>query len=101
MTLKASLYEPGNWAGPVGVHMGNLIPVAEMKIVQKAPKIPVEPRSDLSATLQVMRKYKMFRHGQFRYPSWSVHMGKISSSVTEISVAKTDISVTGPARLLI
>ena len=27
--------------------------------------------------------------------------GKISSSVTEISVAKTEISVTGPARLLI
>ena len=39
-----------------------------------------------------------------RYPGWSVHMGKIrkiSSSVTEISVAKTEISVTGPARLLI
>ena len=39
-----------------------------------------------------------------RYPGWSVHMGKIwkiSSSVTEISVTKTEISVTGPARLLI
>ena len=39
-----------------------------------------------------------------RYPGWSVHMGKIrkiSSSVTEISVAETEISVTGPARLLI
>ena len=32
--------------------------------------------------------------GQSRYPGWSVHMGKISSSVTKISV-------TGPARLLI
>ena len=28
----------------------------------------------------------MFRPGQSRYPGWSVHMGKISSSVTEISV---------------
>ena len=37
------------------VHMGNLIPVTEMKNVQKAPKIPVEPRSHLSATLQAMR----------------------------------------------
>ena len=37
------------------VHMGNLTPVTEMKNVQKAPKIPVEPRSDLSVTLQAMR----------------------------------------------
>ena len=36
----------------------------------------------------------MFRHWQSRYPGWSVHMGKIPSSVSEISV-------TGPARLLI
>ena len=28
------------------VCMGNLIPVTEMKNVQKVPKIPVEPRSD-------------------------------------------------------
>ena len=28
------------------VHMGNLTPVTEMKNVQKAPKIPVDPRSD-------------------------------------------------------
>ena len=31
-----------------------------MKNVQKAPKIPVEPRSDLSATLQAMRSWKRF-----------------------------------------
>ena len=37
------------------VHMANFIPVTEMKNVQKAPKIPVELRSDLSATLQAMR----------------------------------------------
>ena len=30
--------------------VGNLIPVTEMKNVQKAPKIPVEPRSVLSVT---------------------------------------------------
>ena len=36
------------------VHMANLIPVTEMKNAQKATKIPVEPRSDLSATLQAM-----------------------------------------------
>ena len=35
--------------------MENLIPATEMKNVQKATKIPVEPRSDLSATLQAMR----------------------------------------------
>ena len=59
--FRASSYETGNRAGPVGgrilssVHMGNLIPVTEIKNVQKASKIPVEPRSDLSATLQAMR----------------------------------------------
>ena len=31
-----------------------------MKNVQKATKIPVEPRSDLSATLQAMRSWKCF-----------------------------------------
>ena len=36
------------------VHMGNLILVTEIKDVQRAPKIPVEPRPDLSATLQAM-----------------------------------------------
>ena len=46
--------------------------------------------SDLSSHAQL----KMFRHGQSRYPGWSVHMGEISISVTEISV-------NGPARLLI
>ena len=68
-----------------------------MKNAQKASKIPVEPRSDLSATLQAMRmQLKMFRHRQSRYPGWSVHMGKISSSVII-----TEISVAGQASLLI
>ena len=31
-----------------------------MKNVQKATKIPVEPRSDLSAALQAMRSWKYF-----------------------------------------
>ena len=37
------------------VHMENLISVTETKNVQKATKIPLESRSDLSATLQAMR----------------------------------------------
>ena len=42
---------------------------------------------------------KRFRPG---YPGWSVYMhGRIFIPVTEISVAKTVISVTGPARLFI
>ena len=42
----------------------------------------------------------MFCHGESRYPVWCVHMGKISSSVTEISVAKTEIySVGNPGQL--
>ena len=60
--------------------------------------------TDLSAILQATGSHaqlKLFRLGQSRYPGWSVHMGKFSISVTEISVAKTEISVTGPARLLI
>ena len=84
------------------VHKGNLIPVTEMKNVHKAPKIPVEPRSDLSATLQAMRSWKCFvtdspgiRAGVF---IWEIFF----SSVTDIWFAKTKISVTGrPARLLI
>ena len=63
-----------------------------MKNVQKAPKIRTRGTafrlvSDLTSHAQL----KMFRPGQSRYPGWSVHMGKISSSVTEISL-------TGPAR---
>ena len=34
--------------------------VTQMKNVQKAPKIPVESRSDLSATLQSMCSWKWF-----------------------------------------
>ena len=62
------------------VHMGNLIPVTEMKNVQKAPKILVEPRSDLLATLQAMRSWKCFAR-TVPVSGWSVHMGKISRSV--------------------
>ena len=36
------------------VHRGNLIPVTKMKNVEKAPKIPMEPRSDLLGTLLAM-----------------------------------------------
>ena len=64
---------------------------------EKCPKGPQNTRgtafrlvNDLISHAQL----KMFRPGQSRYPGWSVHMRKISSSVTEISV-------TGPARLLI
>ena len=53
--------------------------------------------SDLTGHAQL----RLFRLGRSRYPGWSVHMGKITSLVTGISVAKTEISVTGPARLLI
>ena len=61
---------PGNRAGQVGgtnfvlcSDMGNLIPVTEMKNAQQARKIPVEPRSDLSATIQAMRGLKCFVTG--------------------------------------
>ena len=37
------------------IHMGNLTPATEMKNVQKAPQNTRGLRSDLSATLQVMR----------------------------------------------
>ena len=80
------------------VHMRNLIPVTEMKNVLKAQNTRgPDLKSDLTSHAQL----KLFRLGQSRYPGWNVHMGKISSSVTEISVAKTEISVTGPACLLI
>ena len=36
--------------------------------------------SDLTSHGQL----KMFHHGQSQYAGWSVHMGKISSLVTEI-----------------
>ena len=99
--LRASSYEPDNWAGPVGGT--NFVSCSYGKFNpsysdQKCPKGPPNTRgSDLTSHSQL----KMFFHGQSRYPSWSVHMGKNSSSVTEISVAKTEISITGPARLLI
>ena len=71
---------------------------------EKCPKGPQNTHgtvfrlvSDLTSHAQL----NMFCPRQSRYPGWSVLMGKISSSVTEISVAKTEISVTGPARLLI
>ena len=70
---------------------------------EKCPNGPQNTRgtvfrlvSDLTSHSQL----KLFRPGQSRYPGWSVHMRKNSSSVTEISVAKTEISVTRPARLL-
>ena len=53
--------------------------------------------SDLTSHAQL----KMFRPGQSRYPGWSVYMGNISCLVTKVSVAKTEISVTGPVRFLI
>ena len=53
--VRAFSYEPGRRDRILSsVHMENLIPVTEMKNVQKATKIPVELRSDLSATLQAM-----------------------------------------------
>ena len=55
-SIRAFSYEPG-WRDQFGlsVRMVNLIPISEMGNVQKALKIPVEPRSDISATLQAMR----------------------------------------------
>ena len=58
--------------------MGNLIPVTEMKNVQKATKIPMEPRSDLLASLQAIRKCFVadspgIRAGVFiweKFPAW-------------------------------
>ena len=46
-----------------------------------------------------MRNFSKVRELRFQ-PGYCSY-GKISSLVTEISVAKTDISVSGPARLLI
>ena len=69
--------------------MGNLIPVTEMWNVQKAPKIPVEPRSDLTATLQGMRSWKCFVTDSPGIRAKVFIWEKISNSVT------------GPARLLI
>ena len=55
--LRASSYEPGQQDKfcLLFMNMGNLNPVTEMKNVQKDPKIPVELRFDLSATLKAMR----------------------------------------------
>ena len=98
--LRASSYEPGKRSDPVGgtnfvfCSYGKLNPGYRD---EKCPKGPQNTRgtafrlvSDLTSHAQL----KMFRHGQSLYPGWSVHMEKISSSVTEISV-------TGPDRLLI
>ena len=52
----------------------------------------------ISAMLQ-KRSYLLSKKSRPGYPDWSVHMGKFSSLVTEVSVAKTEISVM--ARLLI
>ena len=104
--FRASSYEPGNRDGPVGgtnfvfCSYGKLNPGYRD---EKCPKGPQNTRgiafrllSDLTSHAQL----KMFRHGLSRYPGWSVHTRKIPSSVTEISVAKTEILVTAPASLL-
>ena len=70
-------------------------------------KCPKDPRNThgtafwLVSNLTSHTQLKMFHHRQSWYPWWSVHIGKISSSVTKILVTKTKISVTGPACLLI
>ena len=67
------------------VHAGNLIPVTEMKNVQNAPQNSGGTAFRLFSDLTSHAQLKMFFHGQSRYPGWSVHMGKFSSSVPEIS----------------
>ena len=61
------------------VHLGNLLLVTEMKNVQKAPPNTRGTALRLVSDLISHTQLKMFRHGQSRYPGWSVHMGKISS----------------------
>ena len=70
-----------------------------MKKCPKGPQNTGGTAFRLVSDLISHAQFKMFRHGQSRYPGWNVYMGIISSSVTEILVAKTEISVTGPARL--
>ena len=108
-TVRASSYEPGtgNWAGRVSGTNFVFCSYGKFNPGYRDEKCPNGPQntrgtvfrlvSDLTSHAQL----KMFRPGQSRCPGWSVHMRKISSSVTEISVAKTEISVTGPAHLLI
>ena len=104
---KASSYEPGNWAGPVGgtnfvfCSYGKFNPGYRVEKCPKGSQKTCGTAFRLVSDLTSHAQLKMFRPGQSRYPGWSVHMGKISSSVTEISVAKTEISETGPARLFI
>ena len=98
--LRASSYEPGNQAGPVSGTNFVFCSYGKFKPGYRDEKCPNGPQntreivfrlvSDLANHVQL----KMFRPEKSRYPGWSVHMGNISSSVTEISV-------TEPACLLI
>ena len=98
--LSASSHEPRNWAGPVGGTNFVFCSYGKFNLGyrdEKCPKGPQNTRgtvfgfvSDFTSHVQL----KMFCHRQSRYPGWSVHMGKISSSVTKVSV-------TGPADLLV
>ena len=101
MRVSASSYEPGNRAGPVGrtnfvfcsygkFNLGYRDKKKCLKGSQNTRGTAFRLISDLTSHAQL----KMFHPGQSRYPGWSIHMGKISRSVTEISV-------TGPALLLI
>ena len=56
--------------------MGNLIPVTEMKNVQKAPQNTRGTAFRLVSDLTSHVQLKMFRHGPSRYPGCIVHMGK-------------------------
>ena len=75
--------------------MGNLIPVSETQKCPKGPQKICETAYRLVGDLTSHSQLKMFRPGQSRYPGWSAHRGITSSSVTEISVAKTKISEPG------
>ena len=106
--LRTSSYESGSRAGPVGgtnfvfCLYGKFNPgYRDKKKVQKGPQNTRGNAFLLVSDLTSHAQLKMFRHGQSWYPGWSVHVGKISSSVTEISVAETEILVTWPASLLI
>ena len=98
--LRASSYESGKRADPVGganfvfCSYGKLNPGYRDEKCRKGPQNTRGTAFRLVSDLTSHAQLKMFRHGQSLYPGWSVHMEKISSSVTEISV-------TGPDRLLI
>ena len=81
--------------------MGNLILVTEMKNVQKASKIPVEPRSDLSAMLQAMYSLKCFVTDSPGIGARVFIWEKFLAQLPRFSVAKTKITVTSPSCLLI